>query len=266
MRSEAARRTRKELTFIPVAKRRTRRRRRSIDWSIDIVGETTGASNTPGCSTATLFSSSAHPLVGLIKKPCEGERERRRTRSEYSERGEEEAYRRLTGPRRGQGSGRGTRAQRGGASRTTSSRSFLLFRGFGRGNERRARARERERERERERGAWSASDGTGDHAFVNAASPPTSTSSFLAKDELSRRKKSARPRSFAMAAKRRDRNLKWPRSPSPSPRSRSLRPGPRPVGGALYFLEHIQKRKRCCCFFPAKFSRHLAATQQAPGT
>ena len=147
MRSEAARRTRKELTFIPVAKRRTRRRRRSIDWSIDIVGETTGASNTPGCSTATLFSSSAHPLVGLIKKPCEGERERRRTRSEYSERGEEEAYRRLTGPRRGQGSGRGTRAQRGGASRTTSSRSFLLFRGFGRGNERRTRERERERER-----------------------------------------------------------------------------------------------------------------------
>jgi len=69
MRSEAARRTRKELTFIPVAKCRTRRRRRSIDWSIDIVGETTGASNTPGCSTATLFSSSAHPLVGLIKKP-----------------------------------------------------------------------------------------------------------------------------------------------------------------------------------------------------
>ena len=145
MRSEAARRTRKELTFIPVAKCRTRRRRRSIDWSIDIVGETTGASNTPGCSTATLFSSSAHPLVGLIKKPCEGERERRRTRSEYSERGEEEAYRRLTGPRRGQGSGRGTRAQRGGASRTTSSRSFLLFRGFGRGNERRTRERGRER-------------------------------------------------------------------------------------------------------------------------
>ena len=31
--------------------------------------KTTGASHTPGCSTATLFSSSAHPLVGLIKKP-----------------------------------------------------------------------------------------------------------------------------------------------------------------------------------------------------